>query len=67
MTPFIPAAYTPDRYLPISVPGFGLVVALVFITLLGFLTANLVGRTLRRLGRIPARPHAASSATSIAG
>ena len=27
------------------VPGFGLVVALVFITLLGFLTANLVGRT----------------------
>ena len=45
VTPFIPTAYTPDRFLPISVPGFGLVVALVFITLLGFLTANLAGRT----------------------
>jgi uncharacterized membrane protein len=45
VTPFIPAAYTPDRFLPVSIPGFGLVVALVFITLLGFLTANLAGRT----------------------
>ena len=45
MKPFIPARYTPDRFLPISIPGFGLVVALVFITLLGFLTANLAGRT----------------------
>jgi uncharacterized membrane protein len=45
VTPFIPAAYTPDRFLPVSVPGFGLVVALLFITVLGFLTANLAGRT----------------------
>lgn len=44
VTPFIPFAYSPDRFLPVSVPGFGLVVALVFITLLGFLTANLAGR-----------------------
>ena len=35
--PFIPAAYNPDTYLPFVVPGFGLVVALVFLTLLGFL------------------------------
>ncbi|MEQ9689021.1 MAG: DUF502 domain-containing protein [Bauldia litoralis] len=45
VTPFIPAAYSPDTYLPFTVPGFGLVVAIVCITLLGFLTANLVGRT----------------------
>lgn len=58
VTPFIPAAYSPDTYLPFSIPGFGLVVALVFITLLGFLTANLVGRTALSwgeslLGRMP--------------
>ena len=56
--PFIPAVYNPDNYLPFVVPGFGLVVALVFLTLLGFLTANLVGRTLisygeNILGRLP--------------
>ena len=53
-----PAAYNPDTYLPFAVPGFGLVVALIFLTLLGFLTANLVGRTLisygeNLLGRMP--------------
>jgi uncharacterized membrane protein len=44
--PFIPAAYSPDTYLSFKVPGFGLVFALVAITLIGFLAANLVGRTL---------------------
>ena len=56
--PFIPARYNPDVYLPFPVPGFGLVVALVFLTLLGFLAANFVGRTLvsysdLMLGRMP--------------
>jgi uncharacterized membrane protein len=50
VTPFIPAVYRPDTYLPFAVPGFGLVVALVFITLLGFLTANFVGRQTILLG-----------------
>ncbi len=50
VTPYIPAAYTPDTYIPYSVPGFGLVVALVFITLLGFMAANFVGRRLVTLG-----------------
>src|SRR4051794_15607360 len=45
-TPLTPARYTPNTYLPFAVPGFGLIVALVILTLLGFLTANLVGRTL---------------------
>lgn len=42
--PYIPARYSPDTYLPFTVPGFGLIVALVVITLVGFLTANFVGR-----------------------
>ena len=36
--------------LPFQIPGFGLIVALIGLTLVGFLTANLVGRTLVRVG-----------------
>ncbi|WP_439498372.1 DUF502 domain-containing protein [Bosea sp. (in: a-proteobacteria)] len=43
---FIPDSYLPETYLPYPLPGFGLVIGLVGLTLLGFLTANLVGRTL---------------------
>jgi uncharacterized membrane protein len=57
--PFVPMAYRPETYLPYGVPGWGLIVAVVALTLLGFLTANLIGRTLVDLGetfvgRIPA-------------
>ncbi len=56
--PYIPAAYSPDTYLPFAVPGFGLLVALIVITLIGFLAANIVGRSIvsvgeRLLGRTP--------------
>jgi uncharacterized membrane protein len=44
--PWLPAIYNPDTYLPIRIPGFGLVFALGAITLIGALAANLVGRTL---------------------
>lgn len=44
--PFVPAQFWPDSYLPFPLPGFGLVIVLVGLTTLGFLTANLVGRTL---------------------
>jgi len=50
VTPYIPAAYKPDTYLHYSIPGFGVVVALVCITLLGFLVANFVGRRLVHFG-----------------
>ncbi len=58
VTPFIPDAYNPNTYLPFAIPGFGLVVAIVFLTLLGSLTANFVGRKLVSwgeylLGRMP--------------
>src|SRR5665647_1566123 len=48
--PFIPPIYRPETYLPWPIPGTGLVIAFVALTLLGFLTANLVGRTLVELG-----------------
>jgi uncharacterized membrane protein len=48
--PFIPIAYRPETYLPIKVPGTGLIIAFVTLTTLGFLTANLVGKTLVELG-----------------
>lgn len=48
--PLIPAAYHPDTYLPVHVPGFGLLIAVISIMLLGFLTANLVGRSLLQFG-----------------
>jgi uncharacterized membrane protein len=44
--PWIPATYNPDSYLPFKIPGYGLVFALIAITLVGALAANLVGRTL---------------------
>lgn len=48
--PLIPKNYLPDNYLPFAIPGFGIVVLLVSLTFLGFLTANLVGRTLLDYG-----------------
>lgn len=48
--PFIPDAYRPETYLPWPIPGTGLVIAFVALTLLGFLTANLIGRKLVELG-----------------
>ncbi|MGF7006921.1 DUF502 domain-containing protein [Aminobacter sp. BE322] len=48
--PYIPATYNPDTYLSIRVPGFGLIVALVLITLIGFLTANFIGRAIVGFG-----------------
>src|SRR5438874_11094746 len=48
--PFIPVAYRPETYLPVKIPGTGLVVALIALTMLGFLTANLVGRKLVEAG-----------------
>lgn len=59
--PFVPVNYRPETYLPHDIPwlglqlpgkipGTGLIIVFVTLTLLGFLTANLVGRTLVELG-----------------
>jgi uncharacterized membrane protein len=48
--PIIPVPYRPETYLPVNIPGFGLIIAFVVLTLLGFLTANLVGSRLVDFG-----------------
>jgi uncharacterized membrane protein len=55
-TPLIPAAYRPDNFLPVEVPGLGLIIAFVLLTLLGAITANFIGRTILNAGeRLVAR------------
>lgn len=56
--PLLPQVYNPDTYLPFPVPGVGLIVAFVSLVFIGFLTANIAGRTLLSygesvLGRMP--------------
>ena len=48
--PWLPISLSPDGYLPFHVPGFGVIIAIVGLTLLGFLTANFIGRSLVRFG-----------------
>jgi uncharacterized membrane protein len=48
--PFVPVAFRPETYLRFYVPGYGLIIAFVVLTFLGFLTANLVGRTFLEFG-----------------
>ncbi len=48
--PLLPAKYNPENYLPFSLPGLGLVIMVVILTFVGFLTANIFGRTLLKTG-----------------
>lgn len=48
--PLIPPAWNPNSYLPVAVPGVGVLAAFIGLTILGFLTANLVGRTVVQSG-----------------
>jgi uncharacterized membrane protein len=56
--PLIPRQYNPETYLPFGVPGIGLIVLIVGLTLIGYLTAGLLGRFFigwgeRLLARMP--------------
>lgn len=58
VTPFIPAVYNPNTYLPFGVPGIGLIFAIIMLTAIGALTTMFVGRSLlsiseRLLHRMP--------------
>lgn len=54
--PLIPAQYNPETYLPFSVPGIGLVVSIVFLTLVGAFAAGFFGKLFVRMSeRILAR------------
>ncbi len=46
----IPERYLPTRLSPFGIPGSGLILALILLTLVGFLTANIIGRRLVRFG-----------------
>lgn len=50
VTPLVPRVYHPETYLPFSIPGFGLIVAAVLLTMIGFLAANFAGRSLISFG-----------------
>src|SRR5258707_3838365 len=45
----LPPRYNPETYLPFSVPGIGLILAVVTLTLIGAITAGFVGRLFRHL------------------
>lgn len=56
--PLIPVKYNPETYLPFGLPGLGLVVIFIVLTLIGAFTAGFVGRFFIRLseellGRMP--------------
>ena len=50
--PYVPSIYNPDSYLPFPLPGVGLVFAVVLLTIIGALAANLLGRSLISAGEL---------------
>ncbi|MDM9628052.1 DUF502 domain-containing protein [Rhizobium sp. S152] len=44
--PYLPARYDPDNYLNFAVPGSGLLIGLIIITIIGFLGKNLIGQSI---------------------
>ena len=58
VTPLLPPLYNPETYLPFSVPGLGLLIIAGALTLIGALTAGMMGRlwvrtSERLLNRMP--------------
>lgn len=49
VVPWVPAAYNPSTYLDAYVPGFGVVIFVIFTAIVGALTKNLFGRQLVRM------------------
>jgi uncharacterized membrane protein len=50
--PFLPRIYNPETYLPFPIPGFGVIVVILGLTMVGALAANLLGRTLISYGEL---------------
>lgn len=46
----LPPRYSPSTYLDFNIPGFGVLVLLIFLTLIGALAAGFVGRLMLRWG-----------------
>ncbi len=47
--PLVPMKYHPETYLPFTIPGLGLIIALLVLITIGLLTASLLGRTFLNL------------------
>jgi len=50
IVPWVPKLYNPSTYLGVDIPGFGVIVFLVFTSAVGALTKGLFGRQLLRFG-----------------
>ena len=50
VTPLLPVDYRPETYLRFQIPGLGLLIVAALLTVVGFLAANILGRTLVRFG-----------------
>lgn len=48
--PYIPARWNPESYLNFAIPGFGLLTAVILITVVGFLGKNLIGQSIVGFG-----------------
>ncbi|EJJ31656.1 MULTISPECIES: DUF502 domain-containing protein [unclassified Rhizobium] len=48
--PYIPARWNPESYINFAIPGFGLLTAVIIITIVGFLGKNLIGQSIVRFG-----------------
>ena len=58
VVPILPPSLRPETYLNYAVPGFGVIVLVAFLTILGAITTNLLGRSVvvmtdRVLSRVP--------------
>lgn len=49
IVPWVPTVYNPSTYIEYDVPGFGLFVFVVFTTVVGYFTKNLIGREIVRV------------------
>ena len=50
--PLIPPQYLPEHYLPFTIPGVGLIIAILGLIIIGALTANLFGRSIVSSGEM---------------
>jgi uncharacterized membrane protein len=50
--PLIPSIYLPETYLPFAIPGIGVLFGIIGLIIIGFLGANLLGRSLISFGEM---------------
>ena len=45
----IPAEINPNNYLPVLIPGLEIILAIIFITLIGYLSLSFIGKKILQL------------------